>query len=329
MFSDELSGFWSLWITVLTIIVIAGCWWVLYANRKSSDSGDDNQLTGHVADGIEEYDNPLPRWWFMMFVGTLVFGIGYLILYPGLGNFKGVLGWTSDNQWEAEMVHADEFYAPIFDEYAKISIEDLAQDGDAMKVANRIYQNNCAICHGSNATGGYQFPDLTNNSWLYGGEPEEIRETIIKGRNGFMASWSAMLGEEGTDNMAHYVLSLSGLEHDAAAAEEAAPMFDVICAACHGENAKGSAINGLTGIGAPDLTANIWLYHEPGKSLYESVRETIADGRNGNMPAQAGYLDYGKKMPANYDALSEEEKASAFPKVHLVAAYIYSLNQNK
>lgn len=331
MFSQDLSVFWGLWITVITLVVIAGCWWVLYANRKT-DNVDENgeaQLTGHVADGIAEYDNPLPRWWFLLYVGTLIFGIGYLLLYPGLGNFKGLLGWTSDNQWEREIQHAEEFYAPIFDNYAEISIEDLAKDADAMKVANRIYQNNCAICHGSNATGGYQFPNLTNNSWLYGGEPEVIRETIVKGRNGLMASWVAMLGEEGTDNMAHYVMGLSGLEHDAQAAAEAEPMYGVICASCHGADGKGSASMGLNAIGAPDLTANVWLYHEPGKTLFKSIRETIADGRNGNMPAQAGYLDYGKKLPANYDSLSAEDKALAFPKVHLVAAYIYSLNQGK
>lgn len=331
MFSQDLSGFWSLWITVITLVVIAGCWWVLYSNRKTDNVSEDGtpQLTGHVADGIAEYDNPLPRWWFLLFVGTLIFGIGYLALYPGLGNYKGLLGWTSANQWEREMEHADKFYAPIFDQYAEIPITDLAENPEAMKVANRIFQNNCAICHGSNATGGYQFPDLTNNSWLYGGQPETIRESIVKGRNGFMAAWEDMLGAEGTDDMAHYVLSLSGQTHDAEAAAKAEPMYGVICSSCHAADGRGSASMGLTGIGAPDLTANIWLYHEPGKTLFDSVRETIAHGRNGNMPAQAGYLDYGKTLPANYDALSEEDKAKAFPKVHLVAAYIYSLNQGK
>lgn len=346
MFNEDMSVFWSSWIAVITLGVIAFCWWLLYGNRKTDSappSADgEAQTTGHVADGIEEYDNPLPRWWFIMFVGTIVFGLGYLALYPGLGNFKGLLGWSSTGQWEDEMAHAEEFYAPVFKQYAEIDIETLAQDPEAMRVAGRIFQNNCAICHGSSATGGFGFPDLTDKVWIYGGSPEDIRASIMLGRNGIMPSWDAMLNSEQVSNVANYVLSLSGLEHDAAKVQEAAPMFQAICSSCHGSDGKGSAAMGRDSIsiGAPDLTANTWLYQQPGESVYDSVSYTIRHGRNGLMPAQARYLDYDADepvLPKNYDSLNSKEKeaakakalAIAMPKLHLVTAYIYSLNQGK
>ena len=332
MTSQAMSGFWSLWISVITLGVIAFCWWLLYGNRKTDTAQAANgevETTGHAADGIEEYDNPLPRWWFLMFVTTIVFGLCYLALYPGLGNYKGLLNWSSAGQWEDEMAHAEEFYAPIFDQYAQIDVQTLANDPDAMQVANRLYQNNCAVCHGSSARGGYGFPNLTNNSWLYGGDVETIRHTIINGRNGLMPPWVDMLGDEGVDTMSHYVLSLSGLEHDAAKVQEAAPMFQAICSSCHGSDGKSSAAMSIDSIGAPDLTANTWLYQQPGESVYDSVSYTLRHGRNGLMPAQARYLDYGVELPANLDSLTPKEKAELMPKLHLVTAYIYSLNQGK
>ena len=332
MFSQDLSGFWSLWITVITLGVIGFCWWLLNGNRvtdKAPAANGEVQTTGHAADGIEEFDNPLPRWWFLMFVGTIIFGLFYLVLYPGLGNYKGLLGWTSTGQWEDEIAHAEEFYAPTFQNYAQSDVITLANDPEAMQVAGRLYQNNCAVCHGSSARGGYGFPNLTNNSWLYGGEAETIRNTIINGRNGLMPAWIDMLGEEGVDTMSNYVLSLSSLDHNAAKAQEAAPMFQAICSSCHGADGKGSAAMGIDSIGAPNLTVNTWLYLQPGQSVYDSVSFTLRNGRNGLMPAQARYLDYGVELPANIDSLSAQEKAQLMPKLHLVTAYIYSLNQGK
>lgn len=357
MFSQNMSGFWSLWITVITLGVIAFCWWLLNGNRttdKAPMANGEVETTGHAADGIEEYDNPLPRWWFLMFVSTIIFGLCYLALYPGLGNFKGVLGWTSVGQWNDEIAHAEEFYAPIFDQYAQHDIQTLANDPEAMQVADRLFQNNCAVCHGSSGRGGYGFPNLTNNSWLYGGDAETIRHTIINGRNGLMPAWIDMLGDEGVDTMSNYVLSLSGLEHDAAKAQESGPMFQAICSSCHGVDGKGSSniakgydaqgntdmAKSIRSIGAPDLTANTWLYQQPGESVYDSVSYTLRHGRNGLMPAQASYLDYDADepvLPENYDSLNSKEKeaakakalAIAMPKLHLVTAYIYSLNQGK
>ncbi|PMR70046.1 cytochrome-c oxidase, cbb3-type subunit III [Halomonas heilongjiangensis] len=302
LWDDSLSGFWSAWIIVITLGSIGLAFWLLYANRrtdKAPDAEGNVETTGHAADGIEEYDNPLPRWWFQLYVGTVVFSLGYLLLYPGLGNFAGVLGWTQEGQWEEEVARAEERFTPIFAQYQEVPIPELAEDPEAMQVAERIYLNNCAVCHGSNARGGYGFPDLTDDDWLYGGEPEQILTTLSRGRNGLMPSWQ-QLGENNIENLTQHVLALSDLEHDAEPAEQGAALFASVCAACHMPDGSGNQA-----LGAPDLTNDTWLYQAPGQSVADAVRQTLRNGRNGHMPAQAAYIG--------------EER------VHLVAAYVYSL----
>ncbi|SDL29805.1 cytochrome c oxidase cbb3-type subunit 3 [Modicisalibacter muralis] len=303
LWGDSLSGFWSAWVIVITLGTIVFCWWLLFANRKTDKqpNADGNvETTGHSADGIDEFDNPLPRWWFMLFIGTIVFAVGYLLLYPGLGNFKGVLGWTQEGQWEEEIAYAQQQYAPIFDQYGEIPVPELAQDGQAMQVAERIFLNNCAVCHGSNAQGGYGFPNLTDNDWLYGGAPQDIIATITNGRNGLMPSWQ-QLGGTNLRNVANYVVSLSGAEHDAELAKEGEAIFDSACVACHGLDATGNQA-----LGAPNLTDATWLYRQPGQETLDAVLETLRNGRNGHMPSQIAYIGENK--------------------VHLVAAYVYSLS---
>jgi len=302
LWGDSLSGFWSAWIIVITLGSIGLAFWLLYANRKTDKTPDAEgnvETTGHAADGIEEYDNPLPRWWFQLYVGTVIFSLGYLVLYPGLGNFAGVLGWTQEGQWEEEVARAEERFTPIFAQYQEVPIPELARDAEAMQVAERIYLNNCAVCHGSNAQGGYGFPNLTDDDWLYGGEPEQILTSLNRGRNGLMPSWQ-QLGEENIENVTQHVLALSDLEHDAERAERGAATFASVCAACHMPDGTGNQA-----LGAPNLTNDIWLYQAPGQSVADSVRQTLRNGRNGHMPAQAAYIG--------------EER------VHLVAAYVYSL----
>lgn len=305
LWGDSLPGFWSAWIIVITLGTIALSVWLLFANRrtdKTPDADGNVETTGHAADGIEEYDNPLPKWWFQLFVGTVVFSLGYLVLYPGLGNFAGVLGWTQEKQWEEEVARADERFMPIFAQYQEIPIPELAQDADAMQVAERIYQNNCAVCHGSNARGGYGFPNLTNNDWLYGGEPENILATLNNGRNGLMPAWQ-QLGEENIENLTQYTLSLSNLEHDSERASMGESTYMSVCAACHTPQGTGN-----TALGAPNLTNDIWLYLAPGQTVADSIRQSLRNGRNGHMPSQTAYIG--------------EER------VHLVAAYVYSLRDS-
>jgi cytochrome c oxidase cbb3-type subunit 3 len=302
LWGDSLSGFWSAWIIVITLGTIGLSAWFLLSNRhtdKTPDADGNVETTGHAADGIEEYDNALPKWWFQLFVGTVIFALGYLVLYPGLGNFQGLLGWTQEGQWEQEVAQAEERFAPIFEQYQEIPIPELAKDQEAMQVAERIFLNNCAVCHGSNAQGGYGFPNLTDDDWLYGSEPETIVTTLTNGRNGLMPSWQ-QLGEDNIENLTQFVLSMSAEDHDEARAEKGQSTFMSVCAACHGPDGAGN-----TALGAPNLTDQIWLYQKPGQSTSDSIRQTLRNGRNGHMPAQAAYIG--------------EER------VHLVAAYVYSL----
>ena len=292
-----MSTFWSLWIIVLTVISIIGITWLLFANRKSDGVSGPDATTGHIYDGIEEYDNPLPAWWFHMFVITIVFGIGYLIVYPGMGNYKGLFNWTQVNQLEAEVAKAEQKYGAIFAQYKAMSIEEVAADPKALKMGQRMFANNCAQCHGSDARGSYGFPNLTDSQWLYGGSPEQLKVSITEGRAGVMPGWEAALGDEGIVNVSSYVLSLSGREVDAEAAAAGKPQFQMFCSSCHGADGKGSVV-----FGAPDLTNNIWLYGgSPGL-----VQRTIRSGRNG-------------VMPAHKDLLTAD-------KLHLLTAYVYSLS---
>src|SRR6056300_242294 len=187
-----MTSFWSGWIIVLTAISIALVTWVLFANRKTEVRDENDRTTGHIYDGIEEYDNPLPAWWFKMFVVSIIFGIGYLIAFPGLGNFKGLLEWTSVGQWQKEMDFHSERLQPILDSYAATDMDELAANPAAMKMGARIYANNCAQCHGSDARGGYGFPNLTDNDWLYGGDSQTLMTTIVNGRQAAMPAWQSI-----------------------------------------------------------------------------------------------------------------------------------------
>lgn len=297
-----MSAFWSAWVTVITLAVIFGCTWLLFQTRKSETYKESTDTTvGHVYDGIEEYDNPLPRWWFQLFVATVIFGLVYLALYPGLGNFKGLLGWTSTGQWEEEMQHAEEVYKPVFAKYAALSIEDLQTEDNksGLQMGQRMFANNCSVCHGSAGTGAYGFPNLTDNDWLYGGEPATIKQTITNGRNGGMPPWGPVLGEEGVRDVASYVLGLGGHEVDPDAAQRGETQFQALCTACHGQDAKGTLA-----LGAPDLTDDVWLYG----GSFEAVTHSIRNGRAG-------------MMPAHKNLLSDD-------KIHLIAAYVFSLSND-
>ncbi|MBU3054839.1 cytochrome-c oxidase, cbb3-type subunit III [Pseudomonas indica] len=308
-----MTTFWSWYVTLLTVGTLLALTWLIFATRKGQRKEATEETVGHAFDGIEEYDNPLPKWWFMLFVATLVFAVGYLVLYPGLGNWKGLMpgyqdanefaskekGWTGVHQWEKEMAKAEEQYGPLYAKYAAMPIEEVAKDEKALKMGGRLFASNCSVCHGSDAKGAYGFPNLTDNDWLYGGEAETIKTTIMQGRQAAMPAWKDVIGEAGIKNVAGYVRSLSGLKNpegvDIAAGQE---IFKANCVACHGPEGKGTHA-----MGAPNLTDKVWLYG----SSFAQVQQTLRYGRNGRMPAQEEHLGNDK--------------------VHLLAAYVYSLSQ--
>ncbi len=295
------SNFWSSWIIVLTLANIFACVWLIRWSSKPRP-GDANvgDVTGHKwDDDLEELNNPLPRWWLWMFYLSLAFSLVYLVLYPGLGSFRGILNWTQEGAYADEIKQADAEYGPLFAKYAATPISDLVGDADAIKIGNRLFINYCAGCHGSDAGGTAGFPDLRDDAWLYGSEPDTIKLSILDGRNGTMPAWGTILNEQGVEEVTAYVMQLNGRAADTTQANSGQAHFATYCAACHGADAKGNPA-----LGAPDLTNNTWLY---GGSP-ETIRNSIANGRNGH-------------MPAHRDFLGED-------KVHLLATYIYSLSNS-
>ncbi|MEH6492880.1 cytochrome-c oxidase, cbb3-type subunit III [Halopseudomonas sp.] len=291
-----MTNFWSGYIVVLTLTCLGLILWLLLATRKGQRPEQTDQKVGHSFDGIEEYDNPLPRWWFVLFVATMIFAAFYLFLYPGLGKWPGYLEWTSAKEYQAEVAEAEAQFAPIFAKYREMPVEEVAKDRDATRIGQRLFATNCSVCHGSDARGAFGFPNLTDNDWLYGGDPETIKTTLRGGRQAAMPAWLAVIGEDGVRNVSGYARSLSGLETDNVDLAAGAEIFKNTCVACHGAEGKGNQQ-----MGAPNLTDDIWLYG----SSFLQVQQTIRYGRNGHMPAQAH--------------LGED-------KIHMLASYIYSLS---
>ena len=249
-----MSDFWSAYVIGLTVLTLIGSWLLLFGNRTRP--ADSEAKTGHVYDGIEEYDNPLPAWWLHMFVLTLVFAVGYLIAYPGLGNYRGLLEWTQAGQWQADVDAAKARFEPVFARYRDLSVETVAQDPQAVRMGQRLFASNCAACHGSDAGGNYGFPNLRDGEWIWGGDADAIKASITNGRIAAMPAWEAALTEPGAaDNLAKYVLSLSGAEATGPATEDGAARFAMLCSACHGADGKGNPM-----LGAPNLTDGTWLY---------------------------------------------------------------------
>jgi cytochrome c oxidase cbb3-type subunit 3 len=281
--SDFNNNFWPIFIAVLTIVGIVACVVLLWKTSKikvKSASGDNT--SGHVWDGdLREMNNPLPRWWVWLFVLTIVFSLVYLVIYPGLASYQGKLGWTQVNQFEKEVESANTALKPLYAKFFDMPAEVLAVNPEAKAIGERLFMNNCAQCHGSDAKGSRGFPNLTDQDWLYGGSPEKILETLTNGRNGMMPPMGAMVGSaDDVKNVAHYVLSLSGSQHDAALATQGKEKF-ATCAACHGPEGKGNQA-----MGAPNLADNIWL-HGAGEA---AIIKRINEGKINQMPAQSAKL---------------------------------------
>ncbi len=299
--SDFVSDFWGVYIAVVVIVGLVGLTFLLFSQSKTTvKKGEEVQITGHIwDDDLAEYNNPLPRWWMLMFYLTLIFAAVYLVLYPGLGTWKGIRGWTSVGQYKEEKAVAEAKYQPLYDKYLKQDIKAVAADPEAQAMGKRLFQTYCVQCHGSDARGAKGFPNLTDNDWLYGGDEKTIHTTIAAGRMGQMPAFGAAFGEDKVKDVANYAMSLSGKKHDADRAARGKETFTAVCAACHGPDGKGNQA-----MGAPNLTDNVWLYGGTEKTIIE----TVTNGRNNQMPAWKDFLGDGK--------------------VHLLTAYVYGLSNN-
>lgn len=295
--SDFVSGFWNLYVVVIVLVSILACAVLLYMQGKAKFT--PGKTMGHVWDeNLEEYNNPMPKWWSWMFIITVVFALVYLALYPGLGSFQGLLGWSSVGQYKLERQRVDTAVKPLFDKYQAMDLKAVAGDKQAMEMGKRLYDTYCMQCHGADARGARGFPNLADNDWQWGGEPEQIITTIAAGRMGIMPP-HAQLGADTIKDLANYVRSLAGLPNDSVRAAKGKEAFNASgCSGCHGPDGKG-----MHALGAPNLTDKVWLYG----SSEAVIIETITNGRNNKMPAWKEFLG---------DA-----------KVHLLAAYVLSLNQ--
>lgn len=296
--SEFASGFWDLYIGLLTIISIVACALFLKAQSARKVRAKE-ETTGHTWDeDLAEYNNPLPRWWSWLFYITIVFSLIYLVLYPGLGTWPGTLGWTQVGQLKQEQSRADKQFGPIYQKFAAIEVEALAKNPEALAIGQKLFLNNCAQCHASDAGGSRGFPNLTAGAWQWGGDAKAIKTTITEGRTGVMPPFGAALGEQGVKNVAQYVRSLSGLTADSIRVALGKDIYAQTCVACHGPEGKGNPA-----LGAPNLTDKNWLHG----SAEPVVIETITKGRSSQMPAHKGVLDEAK--------------------IHLLTAYVLSLSK--
>ncbi len=273
-----MSSAWSWFVIFGTLLSLVGVLAFLLMNRSTSGK----ETTGHDYDGIQEYDNPLPLWWVGMFIVSILFAGGYLVYYPGLGNFSGIGDWSSAGQVTREQQAHDARFAPLYAKLGELDEAALHADRQAQQVGRRLFINNCSTCHGVTGQGATGFPNLTDAEWIWGAGFDNVKTALTSGRQAAMPAWGAALGDEGVANVTQHVLKLSGTEHDAAAAAKGADQYAMFCVACHGSDGKGNPV-----LGAPDLTNRTWLY---GGSA-DAIAFTIRHGRNGRMPSFAGVLD--------------------------------------
>ncbi|NOR18752.1 MAG: cytochrome-c oxidase, cbb3-type subunit III [Xanthomonadales bacterium] len=296
-----LTSFWNWYVIIITILTILACFWILQWTKGISNRDEEGAdgTTGHVWDeDLVELNNPLPRWWLQLFYITIAFSFLYMALFGGLGNFPGVLGWTQVGQYETEMKAANEAQEAIFVRYRALDNEALIADPEANATGQRLFANSCAMCHGSDARGARGFPNLIDNDWLYGDSFDTVMQSIANGRTGAMPVMVGGLDDAAIDDLVVYVQSMSGQKADAGMAAAGKKSFDMLCVACHGADGSGNQA-----LGAARLNDDIWLYGgEP-----ETIKKTITEGRNGN-------------MPAHQDLLSEDRR-------RLIAAYVLSLSE--
>jgi len=291
-----MSAFWNWFVVALVAASIIGCLWLLFANARGTPG---EGTTGHVwDDDLREYNNPLPRWWLNMFILTIVFGVAYLVIFPGLGNYAGNQGWSQSRQLEAGLAKVRAQRETVYSRLGDRDIAALSRDPAVIALGRDVFLNNCAGCHGADARGARGFPNLADRDWLYGGSPEAIVASITDGRQGQMPYFNGMIAPEVADDLFDTVKHWSDPQFSAMRRANAMKQFAISCAACHGADGRGNQA-----LGAANLTDSIWLH---GGSR-EHIRETILFGRK-------------SAMPAHRDLLSAND-------IRVVSGYVYSLSQ--
>jgi cytochrome c oxidase cbb3-type subunit 3 len=270
---------------------------LLVAVALDQGSEDDDGSTGHVWDeDIRELNTPLPRWWLHLFNITIVFALVYLVIFPGLGNFAGIKGWTQVGRYDAEVASASAAQESVFARFRSMDGDALIADQEAREIGGRLFANHCVMCHGSDGRGARGFPNLADGDWQWGGSYDQVLASITGGRMGIMPAQGAVLGEDGVREVVAYVQQLSGQKADPQMASAGQSRF-MVCAACHGMDGTGNPL-----LGAPNLTDGTWLYGGNTADL----EETVTNGRNGNMPAHEKLLNEDRRR--------------------LIAAYVKSLS---
>ena len=285
--NDFVHDTWGYFIAIIAVGGIAWCLWLLYTQRgwlgrTPHGASSSSDTTGHVWDGdLAELNNPVPRWWVWMYLLLCAFAVGYLVLYPGLGNFGGTLGYSTADELRRDRERQAEAVRPLYEKYAAMPFEQVAADPVARDIGQRMFLNTCAQCHGSDARGGPGFPNLADRDWLHGGSPEAIMQTIAQGRHGVMPPWKDVVDPRMAVDIAHYVRSLSGLASDPVRVFRGKREFAKFCVACHGVDGKGNQA-----LGAPNLTDDVWLYGSSEATIVQTIRE----GRDNRMPAHDNVL---------------------------------------
>ncbi len=280
-----MNGFWSGWVIFFIVLNLGIALFLFVFSQRVEIPTKPDGTTGHAwAHGVlREGVRRLPLWWVVISAASLIVAIVYLVLYPALGGYGGLLGWTSAAEYERVAAERAARLEPVLASLGERELDSIPAHDPAAVVGRRLYLDNCAACHGTDATGNTVLgaPNLTDSAWLYGGDPDTVIASILDGRHGTMPPWGAVLGDEGVVNVASYVRSLAGLDASAERAAAGKTQFETLCAACHGVDGKG-----LQALGAPDLTDDDWLYGSDLTSVIASIR----DGRSGEMPAWRGRL---------------------------------------
>jgi cytochrome c oxidase cbb3-type subunit III len=273
-----MSNFWSAFVIALTLLSIAACTWLLWATSRMPAEPDAHSSSAeHVWDeDLREDNQPLPRWWLILFYLTILFALIYLVFYPGLGNWRGRLAWTSHAEEQQGALARNTIYENTYGKFRALSLVEIAKDPAALAQGRAVFATHCAMCHGSDARGALGFPNLLDDDWVWGRDPDAIETTIAQGRDAVMPAWGAALGEDGVKAVTAYVIGLSGVAVDPALAEVGKTQYQTLCVACHGADGKGNVA-----MGAPNLTDAIWLYGGSNQNIQESIRA----GRGGHMPA--------------------------------------------